>query len=245
MTILRGKATISLSFVTPSHCLLAAMPAFLLKELDGGVMSRRAKWRAVGLGALLAATVLWPIVGLFQGYYQSGDHGHQRPDWRLLRVVEQFRPSWIPHTGHMLIPVWPAPDAHHDKDCFDELSRRESAAQMVQKNHGEPQVSSAIGRSMWMTRDEILLSFELNAIHRLFPISFGALNGCIEGSLASPFCTRILRNRMSAEYGRERPRLEKALQETVNGAVTMACQIIDANGPLTRRLPWPASPKTD
>lgn len=208
-------------------------------------MNRRTGWFAMAFGGLLAATVLWPSIGLFQGYYQSNDYGHQRPDWRLLRVAEQFRPDWIPHTGHMLIPVWPAPDAKHDKDCLDELSRRESVAQTVQRNYNEPGVREAISNSMWMARDQILEPFELNAIHRQFPFSFGALNGCIEGSLASRLCMRVLQNGMTVEYDRERPQLEQALQKTVNEAELMACKIIDANGPLTRRLSWPAKPKAD
>lgn len=201
------------------------------------------KWSAFGLGGFLAATFLWPIVGLFQGYYQSRDPGHQRPDWRLIKVAEQFRPDWIPHRGHMLIPVWPAPDVAHDKGCLDKLSGRESVAETVRKTYGEPQVTGAISSSLWLRRDQILEPFELDAIHKQFPIYFGALNGCIEGSLAAPLCKRLLRNRMIAEYNLARPRLEEALQEAVNGAEVTACKVMETDGPLTRPLSWPKIPR--
>ena len=202
-------------------------------------MSIKVKWLTFGLGALFSATFLWPIVGLFQGYFHSRESSHQWPDWRLMKVAEQFRPDWIPHGGHMLVPVWPAPDAAHDKGCLDKLSSRESVAETVQKTPGEPWVREAIGRSLWLRRDEILEPFELNAIHKQFPVSFGAVNGCIEGSLAAPLCKRLLRRGMIDEYNLGRTQLEKALQEAINGAEMTACKVMEVDGPLTKPLSWP------
>ncbi|MEJ7934936.1 hypothetical protein WG907_11765 [Sphingobium sp. AN558] len=119
---------------------------------------------------------------------------------------------------------------------MNELYLRESVGATVDKKYEGAIVRAAIGSLMWSARDEILMPFESQAIQKNFPLSFGALNGCIEGSLAAPFCRGILRDKMVAEYELARPRLKAALQGLVNRAELAACKIITANGPLTRQL---------